>query len=123
MGRRDDNGRLAGKWSGGLVPAIVRNQNEAQRFRADGLDVVDVSSAQDGALATAEAIRGGVGVIFQGTLTGGGPGAPLFGRPDFLVRADLLPAPDGEQRPDGCEVVDAKLARSAKATGSSSRSR
>ena len=41
----------------------------------------------------------------------------LFGRPDFLVRADLLPAPDGEPRPDGIhyEVVDAKLARSAKA--------
>ena len=54
-------------------------------------------------------------MIFQGTLTGGGPGAPLFGRPDFLVRADLLPAPDGEARPGGYEVVDAKLARSAKA--------
>jgi hypothetical protein len=57
--------------------------------------------------------RGG----YQGTLTGGGPGAALFGRPDFLVRADLLPAPDGEPRPGGIhyEVVDAKLARSAKA--------
>ena len=33
------------------------------------------------------------------------------------MRADLLPAPDGEPRPDGVhyEVVDAKLARSAKA--------
>jgi len=33
------------------------------------------------------------------------------------VRADLLPAPDGEPRPDGVhyDVVDAKLARSAKA--------
>lgn len=39
---------------------------------------------------------GQAGVSFQGTLTGGGPGAPLFGRPDFLVRADLRPAPDGE---------------------------
>jgi predicted RecB family nuclease len=41
----------------------------------------------------------------------------LFGRPDFLVRADLLPVPDGEPRPDGrhYEVVDAKLARTAKA--------
>jgi hypothetical protein len=61
-----------------------------------------------GAGATEEAIRGGAGVIFQGTLTGDGPGAPLFGRPDFLVRADLLPAPDGEPRPGGYEVVDAK---------------
>ena len=67
--------------------------------------------------ATAEAIRGEVGVVYQGTLSGGGPRAALFGRPDFLVRADLLPAPDGEPRPAGIhyEVVDAKLARSAKA--------
>jgi predicted RecB family nuclease len=88
-----------------------------ERFRADGLDVVDVSGAQDGAGATREAILAGAGVIYQGTLAGGGPGAPLFGRPDFLVRAELLPAPDGEPRPDGVhyEVVDAKLARSAKA--------
>ena len=66
----------------------------------------------------AEAIRAGAGVVYQGTLAGGGPeAAALFGRPDFLVRADLLPAPDGEPRPDGVhyEVVDAKLARSAKA--------
>ena len=88
-----------------------------ERFRADGYDVVDVSGAQDAAGATAEAIQAGAGVVYQGTLAGGGPGAPLFGRPDFLVRADLLPVPDGEPRPDGIhyEVVDAKLARSAKA--------
>ncbi len=94
----------------------VHERGVLERFRADGLDVVDVSSAEDsrdGAAATAEAIRGGAGVIFQGTL--GGPGAALFGRPDFLVRAELLPAPDGEPRPGGYEVVDAKLARSAKA--------
>ncbi len=86
-------------------------------FRADGYDVVDVSGAEDGAGATAEAIRGGAGVVYQGTLGGGTPGAALFGRPDFLVRADLLPVPDGEPRPAGIhyEVVDAKLARSAKA--------
>ena len=54
---------------------------------------------------------------FQGTLTGDGLGSALFGRPDFLVRADLLSARDGELRPGGIhyEVVDAKLARSAKA--------
>ncbi len=41
----------------------------------------------------------------------------LLGLPDFLIRADLLAAPDGEPRPEGMhyEVVDAKLARSAKA--------
>ena len=56
-------------------------------------------------------------MIYQGTLTGAGDGRPLLGRPDFLVRADLLAAPDGEPRPEGrhYEVVDAKLARTAKA--------
>jgi predicted RecB family nuclease len=41
----------------------------------------------------------------------------LLGRPDFLVRAGLLPVSDGEPRSAGAryEVVDAKLARSAKA--------
>ena len=88
-----------------------------ERFRADGREVADLSGAGDPAGATAEAIRGGAGVVYQGTLAGEGDGAALFGRPDFLVRADLLPAPDGEPRPDGIhyEVVDAKLARSAKA--------
>ena len=87
-----------------------------ERFRADGWEVADLSGAGDPAGATAAAIRGGAGVIYQGTLTSGDGGA-LFGRPDFLVRADLLAAPDGEPRPDGrhYEVVDAKLARTAKA--------
>ena len=87
-----------------------------ERFRADGYEVADLRGAEDPAEATADAIRGGAAVIYQATLTGGGRGG-LFGRPDFLVRADLLAAPDGERRPDGAhyEVVDAKLARSAKA--------
>ena len=95
----------------------VHERAVLERFRADGLDVADVSGAEDEAGATAEAIRGGAEVVYQGTLAGEGPGMALFGRPDFLVRADLLPAPDGEPRPDGIhyEVVDAKLARSAKA--------
>jgi uncharacterized protein len=96
----------------------VHERAVLERFRADGLDVVEISAAADGTRATAEAIRGGARAVYQGTLTGGGAGHPaLFGRPDFLVRADLLPAPDGEPRPDGIhyEVVDAKLARSAKA--------
>src|SRR6266516_1276903 len=101
----------------------VHERGVLERFRADGLDVADVSGAEDGAEATAAAIRGGAAVVYQGTLarggpgTAGSPGTALFGRPDFLVRADLLPAPDGEPRPDGVhyEVVDAKLARSAKA--------
>jgi predicted RecB family nuclease len=86
-----------------------------ERFRADGWEVADLSGAGDSAGATAAAIRGEAGVIYQGTLTGNG--GALLGRPDFLVRADLLAAPDGEARPAGrhYEVVDAKLARTAKA--------
>jgi predicted RecB family nuclease len=97
---------------------LVRRGEEHERgvlegFRADGYGVADLSGAGDSVGATAAAIRGGAGVIYQGTLAGVG----LFGRPDFLVRADLLAAPDGEPRPDGrhYEVVDAKLARTAKA--------
>src|SRR6201992_187819 len=95
----------------------VHERAVLERFRADGLDVADVSGAADEAGATAEAIRGGAGVVYQGTLTGAAGGGTLFGRPGFRVRADLLPAPDGEPRPDGVhyDVVDAKLARSAKA--------
>ena len=95
----------------------VHERAVLERFRADGYDVVDVSGTEDAAGATAEAIRGEAGVVYQGTLSGGAPGTALFGRPDFLVRADLLPAPDGESRPAEVhyEVVDAKLARSAKA--------
>ena len=76
-----------------------------------------ISGAADSAGATADAIRNGAGVIYQGTLTGAGDVTALLGRPDFLVRADLLAAPDGEPRPGGrrYEVVDAKLAWTAKA--------
>ena len=88
-----------------------------ERFRADGHQVADLTGTADPAVATAAAIRDGAGVIYQGTLTGAGDTTALFGRPDFVVRADLLPAPDGEARPAGrhYEVVDAKLARTAKA--------
>jgi predicted RecB family nuclease len=88
-----------------------------ERFRVDGYEVADLSGTEDPAGATADAIRGGAGVIYQGTLTGAGDATVLLGRPDFLVRADLLAAPDGEPRAGGrhYEVVDAKLARTAKA--------
>jgi len=88
-----------------------------ERFRADGYEVADLTAAADPAGATAAAIRNGAGVIYQGTLTGTGDATALLGRPDFLLRADLLPALDGEPRPGGrhYEVVDAKLARTAKA--------
>jgi predicted RecB family nuclease len=99
---------------------LVRRGEEHERgvldgFRAAGWEVADLSGAADPVAATAAAIEGGAGVIYQGTLTGNG--GALFGRPDFLVRADLLAAPDEEPRPGGrhFEVVDAKLARTAKA--------
>ena len=93
------------------------------RFRADGRSIVEISQRPDAdaeaAQATLEAIRGGADVIYQGVLLGERPdgGTALLGRPDFLVRADLLPSPDGEPRPaqPHYEVVDAKLARTAKA--------
>jgi predicted RecB family nuclease len=88
-----------------------------ERFRAEGYEVADLTGATEPTGATADAIRDGAGVIYQGTLTGAGDATALLGRPDFLVRADLLAAPDGEPRPGGrhYEVVDAKLARTAKA--------
>jgi uncharacterized protein len=74
----------------------------------------DAAAAQ----ATLAAISSGVDVVYQGVLLAEQDGGPaLFGRPDFLARAGLLPAPDSEPLPDGLhyEVVDAKLARTAKA--------
>lgn len=89
------------------------------RFRADGYQVTEISPGPGAAAGTLAAIRGGADVIYQGELTGEQPaGGPLLlGRPDFLVRAGVLAAPDGEPRPGGphYEVADAKLARSAKA--------
>ena len=92
-----------------------------QRFRAAGWHVAEIrgESEPDAARATLAAIRDGADVVFQGVLLADqSPDGPaLLGRPDFLIRAALLPAPDGEQRPAGdhYEVLDAKLARSAKA--------
>ena len=92
-----------------------------QRFRAAGWNVAEIPEGpeRDAAGATLTAIREGADVVFQGVLLADqSPDGPaLLGRPDFLIRAALLPAPDGEQRPAGdhYEVLDAKLARSAKA--------
>jgi uncharacterized protein len=92
-----------------------------ERFRADAFQVAEIGEDRenDAAAATAAALRSGADVIYQGVLMReqAGDKPALLGRPDFLVRADLLAAPDGEPRPGGVhyEVVDAKLARSAKA--------
>jgi predicted RecB family nuclease len=99
----------------------VHERDVLERFRADGRQVVEIGDGPDAAAAraTMEAIRDGAELVYQGVLAqAGASGQPvLLGRPDFLVRADLLPAPDGEPRPGGThyEVIDAKLARSAKA--------
>jgi predicted RecB family nuclease len=103
----------------------VHEKEVLQGFRDRGLIVVETPPSQGnvaaGAAATAAALSSGVDVIYQGVLTraAGADGQPaLLGFPDFLVRAELLPAPDGEPRPDvdrdHYEVVDAKLARTAK---------
>jgi uncharacterized protein len=91
------------------------------RFRADGLDVVEIPSSADAdaVVATGDALRRGADVIYQGVLQASPSNgtSALVGRPDFLVRADLLPQADGVPREPlpGYEVVDAKLARTAKA--------
>lgn len=104
---------------------LVRRGEEHERavleqFRSRGLQVAAIPEdpGADAAAATAAAMNSAADVIYQGTLAGRQPGSgtALLGRPDFLVRGRLLPAPDGEPRPGGAdfEVVDAKLARSAK---------
>jgi predicted RecB family nuclease len=90
-----------------------------------GLSVVEIPPSQgnvaDGVAATAAALSSGIDVIYQGVLSRAASpaGQPaLLGFPDFLVRAELIAAPDGEPRTaverDHYEVVDAKLARTAK---------
>jgi len=115
-----------------LIRRGEAHENEVlERFQAASLAVTDLGQVpeEDAARTTAEAIASGADVIYQAVLTQNtGPGSPgahegrprgpaLLGRPDFLVRAGLLDTPDGEPRPGAghYEVVEAKLARSAKA--------
>ncbi|HLN06961.1 MAG TPA: TM0106 family RecB-like putative nuclease, partial [Acidimicrobiales bacterium] len=91
-----------------------------ERFRADGLDIVEIPTCADreAAAATLDALGRGADLVYQGVLLRDAePGEPgLLGRPDFLIRAGRLPELDGENRlAEHYEVVDAKLARSAKA--------
>jgi predicted RecB family nuclease len=91
------------------------------RFRADGMDVTEIPQSADAeaVVATRKALNDGADVVYQGVLQANpdNGGAALLGRPDFLVRADILPQTDGVPREalPGYEVVDAKLARTAKA--------
>jgi uncharacterized protein len=94
--------------------------NVLAQFRANGLEVVEIPSVgePEAAAATREALEDGADVIYQGVLRRNGTsGTPaLLGRPDFLIRAGLMPRPDGvEVATESYEVLDAKLARTAKA--------
>jgi predicted RecB family nuclease len=94
--------------------------NVLTALRADGLEIVEIPSASDdeAAARTRDALQAGAQVVYQGVLrrAADAGGAALLGRPDFLIRAELLPRPPGEtDRPRGHEVLDAKLARTAKA--------
>ena len=123
------HGRLkpARQYDAGFEKLIERGekheQNVLDRFRADGHEVVEIPKSPgqeaEAAQATRDAIRSGVAVIYQGALlkapADGGPA--LLGYPDFLVRADVVRREDGMTAAETStyEVIDAKLARSAKA--------
>jgi predicted RecB family nuclease len=94
--------------------ALVARGEEHERtvlddFRARDWDITEITSPFDdaglAARETADALSSGVDVIYQAVLQTDA----RVGYPDFLVRADLL---GGD---NGYEVVDAKLARTAKA--------
>lgn len=80
-----------------------------QGFRDEGWSIVEIErSFEDvgrSVLSTMSALDDEVDVVYQGALQADSE----FGYPDFLVRADLLGCEEGY------EVVDAKLARTAKA--------
>ncbi len=107
----------------GFQKLIERGEVHERRvldgFRQAGFSVVELaedSAAADAVAATRAAIAGGADVIPQAVLLlHGSGGSSLLGRPDFLVRPEVL----GRAAPAaGCspyEVVDAKLARTAKA--------
>ena len=90
-------------------------------FQGDGCSVVEIPIDRDTpdaekAAATSAAMDAGADVVYQGVLlVDHQSGIQLLGRPDFLVRSDRVPGADGSATSSRYEVVDAKLARSAKA--------
>jgi predicted RecB family nuclease len=104
----------------------AHEQRVLQGFRDRGWSVVEIMADREdpaslaaGAAATKAALDSGVDVIYQGVLIRDTADEQLLGLPDFMVRAGLLAKRDGEPRPPvydrpDYEVVDAKLARSAK---------
>lgn len=103
---------------GGDLAAAYGDRHEAaylERLREVGLEVAldrpDAGDRRSLAAAhreTEQALAAGVDVIYQGTLFGG----TWLGHPDFLVRRDDV----GGRWPFRYDVVDAKLARHAKAS-------
>ena len=94
-----------------LVERGMRHEAEVlERFEAHGWKLVKLQPFKQGIESaktdTLQAIADGVDGIYQAALQTDSE----LGLPDFLIRADLL----GSDKP-GYEVVDAKLARSAKA--------
>ena len=89
-----------------------------EQFQAEGLEVVEIPdvSEVEAAATTRDVLAAGAPVVYQGVLQVDGDPA-LLGRPDFIVRADLLPRVGltTERTQGRYEVVDAKLARTAKA--------
>jgi uncharacterized protein len=115
------------EWDLGFADLVARGERHEtdvlEGFRQRGLVVVEIDTGPGGYgsahEATMAALGRGVDVVYQAVLLSDAEGdqPANLGRPDFLVRADLLMAPDGEPRPEGrwYEVLDAKLARTAKA--------
>jgi predicted RecB family nuclease len=110
----------------GFLKLLERGEaHEARIFdklRKDGATVVAIPtnrelSEADKARATVDAMQSGVDVVYQGVLLGpSSDEVELLGRPDFLVRPELLrDVPGKAPKSSRYEVVDAKLARSAKA--------
>jgi predicted RecB family nuclease len=109
----------------GLEKLIARGEaHEAkilERFQSLSYDVIEIAgtSEDQAARQTRDAISAGVPIIYQGVLVSSAEGvAPtLLGRPDFLVRSEVIDVTRSAQldAQPGYEVVDAKLSRSAKA--------
>ena len=95
---------------------LEHEQRCLERLRAEGRSVREIDSAgfsvaglEKAEAETLAAMRDGVGVVYQGTLFGGGR---WRGHPDFLLRVDR-PSALG---PWSYEPADAKLARRVEAT-------
>jgi predicted RecB family nuclease len=114
------------KFDLGFLDLVKRGEEHEkavlQDFVDKGYSVTEIRAAKDDVVdavnQTIAAIRSGMDVIYQAALTRSGDTgkADLIGRPDFLIRSELLQdGKSGYREGDSpYEVVDAKLARSAK---------